>query len=165
MAKKNSSGGKGNKLILIVLLIVALLACAAAGYAWMQLKSVQHGAQTAEDNGEQQKKKETPAPVFVPLESFTVSLKPDADRDDRVLYIGVTLRVADAAAEKMVNLYLPEVRSRLLMLFSQQTATELNTLEGKEALRQKVKEALVKPFAGQEVIAISDVYYNVFILR
>ena len=55
-----------------------------------------------------------PAPVFFPLDTFTVNLG-DADR---VLYVGITLRLKDEATRSRLNDYLPEVRSRLLLLFS-----------------------------------------------
>jgi flagellar FliL protein len=62
-----------------------------------------------------------PAPVFFPLDTFTVNLG-DADR---VLYVGITLRLKDEATRSRLNDYLPEVRSRLLLLFSRQDASTL----------------------------------------
>nr|VUD23698.1 flagellar basal body-associated protein FliL [Salmonella sp. NCTC 7297] len=47
------------------------------------------------------------------------------------MYIGVTLRLKDEATRARLNEYLPEVRSRLLLLFSRQNAAELSTEAGK----------------------------------
>ncbi|SUB70810.1 flagellar basal body-associated protein FliL [Pluralibacter gergoviae] len=69
-----------------LLVLVALLACAAAGYAWWRL---QH-----QPAAEASKAPPPPAaPVFWALDTFTVNLG-DADR---VLYIGITLRLKDEA--------------------------------------------------------------------
>lgn len=51
---------------------------------------------------------------------------------DRVLYIGITLRLKDEATRSRLSEYLPEVRSRLLLLFSRQDAAVLATEEGKK---------------------------------
>lgn len=67
-------------------------------------------------------------PVFYALDTFTVNLG-DADR---VLYIGITLRLKDEATRSRLSEYLPEVRSRLLLLFSRQDAAVLATEEGKK---------------------------------
>lgn len=69
-----------------------------------------------------------PSPVFYALDTFTVNLG-DADR---VLYIGITLRLKDEATRSRLSEYLPEVRSRLLLLFSRQDAAVLATEEGKK---------------------------------
>ena len=103
-----------------------------------------------------------PAPVFFALDTFTVNLG-DADR---VLYIGVTLRLKDEASRTRLNEYLPEVRSRLLLLFSRQDANALSTEEGKQKLIAAIKETLSPPLvAGQPKQDVTDVLYTAFILR
>ena len=123
-----------------LLVLVALLACAAAGYAWWRL---QH-----QPAAEASKAPPPPAaPVFWALDTFTVNLG-DADR---VLYIGITLRLKDEATRARMNEYLPEVRSRLLLLFSRQDATQLASDTGK----QKLVEAICLLYTSD---AADDVY-------
>ncbi|MEA1063453.1 flagellar basal body-associated protein FliL [Apirhabdus apintestini] len=165
MAKTNTQGGKGSKLILSLLILISLLACGLAGFAWYQVKTWRHEDLAKAGNAGGQKQALPVAPIFVPLDTFTVSLNNDKSDGEGVLYIGITLRLTDTQSESDLQLFMPEVRSRLLMLFAEQHSAELNTQEGKEALRQKVKDALSKPFAGQRSIAVSDVLYNAFILR
>lgn len=87
-----------------------------------------------------------PSPVFYALDTFTVNLG-DADR---VLYIGITLRLKDEATRSRLSEYLPEVRSRLLLLFSRQDAAVLATEEGKKSLIAEIKATLSTPLvAGQ----------------
>ncbi|EEO5256188.1 flagellar basal body-associated protein FliL, partial [Salmonella enterica subsp. enterica serovar Typhimurium var. 5-] len=65
-----------------------------------------------------------------------------------------------------LNEYLPEVRSRLLLLFSRQNAAELSTEAGKQKLIAAIKETLAAPLvAGQPKQVVTDVLYTAFILR
>lgn len=56
-----------------------------------------------------------------------------------MLYIGITLRLKDEATRSRLSEYLPEVRSRLLLLFSRQDAAVLATEEGKKNLIAEIK--------------------------
>ena len=103
-----------------------------------------------------------PSPVFYALDTFTVNLG-DADR---VLYIGITLRLKDETTRSRLSEYLPEVRSRLLLLFSRQDAAVLATEEGKQKLIAAIKAILSTPLvAGQPKQDVTDVLYTAFILR
>lgn len=103
-----------------------------------------------------------PSPVFYALDTFTVNLG-DADR---VLYIGITLHLKDEATRSRLSEYLPEVRSRLLLLFSRQDAAVLATEEGKKNLIAEIKTTLSTPLvAGQPKQDVTDVLYTAFILR
>ena len=90
-----------------LLVLITLAACATAGYSYWRM---QQEPSTAAAKAELPP---PPAPVFFPLDTFTVNLG-DADR---VLYVGITLRLKDEATRSRLNDYLPEVRSRLLLLF------------------------------------------------
>lgn len=138
-----------------LLVIITLAACATAGYSYWRMQ--QHPTSAASEQPPP-----PPAPVFFPLDTFTVNLG-DADR---VLYIGVTLRLKDEATRARLNDYLPEVRSRLLLLFSRQDAAALSTEEGKQKLIVAIKETLSPPLvAGQPKQDVTDVLYTAFILR
>ncbi|WP_336220929.1 flagellar basal body-associated protein FliL [Citrobacter amalonaticus] len=138
-----------------LLVIITLAACATAGYSYWRMQ--QHPTSAASEQPPP-----PPAPVFFPLDTFTVNLG-DADR---VLYIGVTLRLKDEATRARLNDYLPEVRSRLLLLFSRQDAAVLSTEEGKQKLIVAIKETLSPPLvAGQPKQDVTDVLYTAFILR
>ena len=62
-----------------------------------------------------------------------------------MLYIGITLRLKDEATRSRLSEYLPEVRSRLLLLFSRQDAAVLATEEGKKNLIAEIKTTLSTP--------------------
>lgn len=157
--------GKGRTLFILVILLIALAACAIAAYSLYEMKNMQ--ARMMNDHPAT----ETPAapaaiiPVYVPLDTFTVSLKPNDEEYDRVLYIGLTLRVGKEEDKTRIEKYLPEVRSRLLMLFSGRSAEELSHQEGKAQLIQDIKQTLGKPLDGKPGVVVTDVLFNAFILR
>ncbi|WP_267236975.1 flagellar basal body-associated FliL family protein, partial [Escherichia coli] len=77
-----------------------------------------------------------------------------------------SLRLKDEATRSRLSEYLPEVRSRLLLLFSRQDAAVLATEEGKKNLIAEIKTTLSTPLvAGQPKQDVTDVLYTAFILR
>ncbi|BCU55092.1 flagellar basal body-associated protein FliL [Enterobacter kobei] len=139
-----------------LLVLITLAACATAGYSYWRMQ--QHPA----DASKKAELPPPPAPVFFALDTFTVNLG-DADR---VLYVGITLRLKDDATRTRLSEYLPEVRSRLLLLFSRQDASQLATAEGKQKLVDAIKDTLSSPLvAGQPKQEVTDVLYTAFILR
>ena len=138
-----------------LLVLITLAACATAGYSYWRMQQQPSASVKAEPAP-------PPAPVFFALDTFTVNLG-DADR---VLYIGITLLMKDEATRSRLNEYLPEVRSRLLLLFSRQNAATLATEEGKQQLITAIKETLATPLVvGQPKQVVTDVLYTAFILR
>ncbi|WP_213132363.1 flagellar basal body-associated protein FliL [Citrobacter sp. FP75] len=138
-----------------LLVLITLAACATAGYSYWRMHQQPSASVSAEPPP-------PPAPVFFALDTFTVNLG-DADR---VLYIGVTLRMKDEATRARLSEYLPEVRSRLLLLFSRQNAATLATEQGKQQLITSIKETLATPLVvGQPKQVVTDVLYTAFILR
>ncbi|MCT4702172.1 flagellar basal body-associated protein FliL [Enterobacteriaceae bacterium H20N1] len=147
--------GRKRSIWMPLLVLITLAACATAGYSYWRMQQQPATAQA-------DKPEPPPAPVFFALDTFTVNLG-DADR---VLYVGVTLRLKDDATRQRLSEFLPEVRSRLLLLFSRQDATALATDEGKQKLVEAIKNTLAPPLvAGQPQQVVSDVLYTAFILR
>lgn len=138
-----------------LLVLITLAACATAGYSYWRMH---------QQPGEEVKAEAPPppAPVFFALDTFTVNL----GEADRVFYVGITLRLKDEATRARLSEYLPEVRSRLLLLFSRQDASQLATDEGKRQLVAAIKETLSPPLVpGQPKQEVTDVLYTAFILR
>ena len=133
-----------------ILVFITLAACASAGYSYW------HSHQVAADDKAQQRV--VPSPVFYALDTFTVNLG-DADR---VLYIGITLRLKDEATRSRLSEYLPEVRSRLLLLFSRQDAavlakgTEGGHVEKALASQDAVNNGDNVPLGEDEAVAVGS---------
>ncbi|WP_171962229.1 flagellar basal body-associated FliL family protein [Bordetella trematum] len=105
-----------------------------------------------------------PAPIFIPLEAFTVTLT-DGD-NERILHLGLTLRVSDDQSRQRIERYMPEVRNRVLMVLSSQKPQVVQSLDGKLAMAKAVQASINKPFAplpdGQYV---TDVLFTAFVVQ
>lgn len=103
-------------------------------------------------------------PIYVALEPLTVNLQPN-DRN-KFLHIGVTLKVADAKAQVQVVQYLPEVRSRVLLVLSNRQSELLVSASDKAKLAAEILAVLNQPFAPNLPPAkISSVMFPVFMLQ
>lgn len=139
-----------------LLVLITLAACATAGYSYWRMHQEPSAPAAAAEPPP------PPTPVFFAMDTFTVNLG-DADR---VLYVGITLRLKDDATRARISEYLPDVRSRLLLLFSRQDATQLATDAGKQNLVAAIKETIAPPLVpGQPKQEVTDVLYTAFILR
>ena len=105
-----------------------------------------------------------PAPIFVPIEAFTVTLQ-NADTE-RIMHVGLTLRVSDEQTRTRLEKYMPEVRSRILMVLSSQSPTAVQTQQGKNDMVTAIKQAVNRPFSplpdGQYV---TDVLFTAFVVQ
>ena len=165
--KKKSTTGKSKlrSLFIVVITLLAVAACVIAAWTLYEMKNMQARLLSENDPPETTEVLEPVAPVYVPLDTFTVSLKPAGEEYDRVLYIGLTLRVNNEDDKSKIEKYLPEVRSRLLMLFSGRSADELSLNEGKSQLIQDIKQVLTTPLDEKSGVTVTDVLFNAFILR
>ncbi len=151
---------KSQTLLWIILLLILVL----GGYGgWALYKLLKGGANVI---GTGKPVPELVVPVYMPLDTFTVNLVNPENDPERVLYIGLTLRLPDQITHAELSNNLPEVRSRLLRLFSRQEIGPLSTEEGKQQLANQIKTELGKPyFQGHSNPVISDVLFTAFILR
>ena len=143
---------KSKKLVIIIGALVGVLALGAAGFYFLVMKPRAAAAAAEEDGGEAPKAAAHDAhatpPAYLPMDNMVVNLADPGG--DRVAQVGVTLVVADAHTSDTVKAFLPTIRSGVLMLISQKTATELLTPEGKEALAKAIYREASIPFGGGE---------------
>lgn len=148
------------RLVVSLLVLAALAAGGGAGYHWWSTQ------QKANDSAESPKILPPAAPIFMPLDAFTVNLMNPNNSPDRVLYIGLTLRLPDEETRRQLTEFLPEVRSRLLRLLSRQDAEQLANEQGKQQLVAQIKDVLNPPLIKEQPDqVISDVLFTAFILR
>ena len=161
MKNNNATSSKGWRSFLTILMFLfTLLASCAAGYLVWELKF-----RTPEQTGPKKVEPVEVEPIYSSMNTFTVSLKPTERENDRVLYLGVSVRVPDKKALLTLEKYLPEYRSRIFMLLTKQTYEDLSTDNGKRELINNISLELSKPLAHNQKIAPSEVLINEFILR
>src|SRR3546814_764573 len=83
-----------------------------------------------------------PTPIFSPLEPFTVTLR--GETSSRILYVAITLRVADEESRRMIMNYMPEVRDRILSRLAEQKPDYVQTVEGRSEEHTSELQSLMR---------------------
>ncbi|MFA5371071.1 MAG: flagellar basal body-associated FliL family protein [Sideroxydans sp.] len=130
---------KSKKRLIIIIALLVLIAGGGAGWYFTQ-------GHAPEDAGAKGSKKEIKAepvsqPKYIPLgDKFTVNLQ--QEEGDRYLQVGITLKILDDKLEERIKTTMPEIRSKLLLLLSSKTPSELVSVAGKQALVQQIITAI-----------------------
>jgi flagellar FliL protein len=130
-----------NKKLFLFIAIGALLLIVIVGASWYV------GTLSSSPHEEAKAAAPQPQPKFVALDPFTVNLQ-DEGSGDQFLQVGITLKLLKPELEEKVKQYLPEIRSRLLLLLSSKRASELTPAEGKTKLAREIvaaTEAILDP--------------------
>ncbi|HSH47096.1 MAG TPA: flagellar basal body-associated protein FliL [Halomonas sp.] len=145
--------------LMIVLLIFSSSAAAVALFmVFDQRDAAAQDAQAAQQA-------ELAPPIFLPIDPFTVNLAED-EYGVRLLYTGITLKLKSEHSKTLLEEYMPQVRSRLLSLFTGKEASELISPSGKQRLTAEVIEALEAPMDDERAApAIADVLFTEFIVQ
>ena len=176
--------GKGKKRLILIAAAAALvlLLAAGGGAAWWMMKKNAKSAEDgevaeasdadADDHAEAKAKKKKDdkkhAPVFLPLEMFTVNL---ADREaERYAQVGITLELADAKTGDQLKAYMPVIRNDILMLLAHKKAAELQERAGKVTLAREIRRAAMKPLDDADAepdddAAVRAVHFSSFIIQ
>lgn len=138
---------KGKKKLFVILGVVVLVLALAAGGGWYYVMK-QRAAAAAEEDGDEPVAEVVAQgpPTYLPLDNMIVNLADPGG--EKVAQVGITLEVADAHSVDSVKVYLPTIRSSILILLSQRTSEELLQREGKEKLAADVLREASKPFGG-----------------
>lgn len=150
---------KKSKKLIIILALVILLAGGGAGAWYFMTQKAAAPAHAAEKHAEEVK-----PPVFLPMEAFTVNLQ--AENGEQFLQTTFTLQVADQAQVELIKLYMPHVRSRMLLLLSAKKASEILSVEGKNKLSDEILGIFKQPFTPQgPTIKVSNVLFTSFVVQ
>lgn len=140
---------KSKKMLIIIIGAVTALVLGGGGAFFFISKQKAAQAEEGEDAPAKAKQAapKTP-PVYLPLDSMVVNLADPGG--EKVAQVGVTLEVRDAQASESVKVYLPTIRSGVLMLISQRTSAELLSQEGKQKLAEAILRETEIPFGGRQ---------------
>lgn len=165
--------GNPKKKLIIIIVAVVLLA-AAGGGAWFFMKSKEdakkaakkpgeHAEEVADEEHAEDPEHPTP-PVFITLETFTVNLQPDPD--EKFLQLDLSLQVKTPEEEAMLKGQMPAIRDRILLLLSSKQASQINTLEGKQALSKELLEEINKPLTEKgKPLKVKGVFFTSFVIQ
>ncbi|MBF8222265.1 MULTISPECIES: flagellar basal body-associated protein FliL [Halomonadaceae] len=161
MANAAAKAGGSRKTAFLIALLVILVAAVAAVNVYLLLD--QRGE--AQASGPQEAQVQSPTPIFVRVDPFTVNLQSNR-YSDRLLYVGLTLKVGDEVTQEIIQEHLPLVRSRLLLLFSEQLDEDLKAPGGRQALAQQVLTLFDEPLTRpQPTLAVEEVLFTEFIVQ
>ena len=151
-------GGKKSKIKVLALVLLVLL-LGAASATWLLLP---HKAEDKQADKHQAEAAPSGPPVFVPLEPFTVNLQPDG----QFLQATFTLQMASQEESNNLKVYMPQVRSRMLLMLSNKTVIELSTVDGKTRLGSEIARLVEQPFAaGLKPVRVSNVFFTSFVIQ
>ena len=150
---------RSSKLLIGILIAVGIVAAGAVAYILVGPK-LMGGATEASA-------KQAPAlekPIFVTLEPLTVNLQ--AEGRGRFLHVGIALKVRDEQAKAQITEFMPELRSRVLMLLSNRPPESLVSPEDKTKLAEEIQTALNAPLsAALPQQGITGVSFNTFVVQ
>jgi flagellar FliL protein len=153
-------GAKSKSKLFIIIGVAVVLLGAGGGGAWYFL------GHKNEAHAEPAHAKAAPGapPVFAQMDPFTVNLQ--ADGGEQFLQTAFTLQVGSQADVDAIKLYLPQVRSRVLLLLSSKRGAEISTVEGKKKLAEEIMAQLKQPFSpGVQPLNVSDVFFTAFVIQ
>lgn len=155
-----AKGGK-SKLLIIILISVLILVIAAVGavFALSGDKKTEEGEgeETDEYTVEDVEKTNLPGAIL-PLETFIVNLQVKGS----YLKTTVQLQFSHPEVPPSMKTDLPKVRDAVITTLSAKRAQDILSLEGKELLRQEIREAVNDSLGVEDV---TEVFFTEFIIQ
>lgn len=162
--EKPAGGGK-KKLIIIIIVVVLVLVLGGVGAFFALGGSKGEGEEggeeeaeaEAEANGEEGAAGELPGAIF-PLEVFIVNLSVKGS----FLKTSIQLEFVEPMPPPSLENDIPRIRDAIIRVLSSKTAADLLGSEGKETLREEVKEVVNDTLGADDV---SQIYFTEFIIQ
>jgi flagellar FliL protein len=154
---------KSKKKLFIVIGALVVLLGGGAG-AWLLTRGGDHPASTEAEAETEKEKGHDPslAPIFVPLETFTVNLQ----GGEQYLQTDITLQMHDQEEVDALKVYMPLIRSRLLAMLSSKHADNLVTPDDKKQLAQEILAQVKQPFYPKgKPQKVDDVLFTSFVIQ
>ena len=101
---------------------------------------------------------ETAGPAFLPLETFIVNLQVKGS----FLKTSIQLEFTEPVLPKTIESEVPKIRDAVIRVLSAKGSAEILTAEGKERLREELRDAINQTLGAEDV---SKVYFTEFIIQ
>jgi flagellar FliL protein len=145
-----------NLFVMIAIGVLALLVAGAGAYYFLVYRA--SNSESAESKSVVQ--------IFVPLEVFTVNLRPESGDSQQYLQAIMSLQVPSEKDAQALKDRMPEVRNRILFILSAKSASEVSSVDGKVNLTTEIINSIKKPFMGSETEQnITGAYFTSFIVQ
>jgi flagellar FliL protein len=162
-SKNNNSGG--NKLLLIVIVILLLLLLTIGGlvaYLLLFNNSNDEEPQTQKQEKVEKKKvkKMTEIGPIYPLDQFIVNLI--SNNADRYLKCKIAFELDSPDLQQEIDKKVPAIRDIIINILSSKTVEEIQTVKGKEKLKEEIKNKVNEILTTGE---IRHVYFTEFVIQ
>lgn len=164
-APQGSSGGKPT--LFIILAIINMLVVIGVGamlYMGQKKKASEPGIDDVIKGEHEKLKEEEKSKDFigklVPLETFLVNIS--GTRGRKLVKINMELEVTNAEVQEEVEKIKPKIRDYIIIIASSKTFNEISTREGKDALREEIKNQINLFLTKGQIV---KVYFTEFILN
>ena len=161
----SSSGGKPTLFIILAVVNMAVvLAVGVMLYMAQKKKDAEAGIDDVIAGEHQKVKEEERSKEFigrlVPLETFLVNIS--GSRGRKLVKINMELELSNADVQEEVDKIKPKIRDYIIIIISSKTFAEISTREGKNALRDEVKQQINLFLTKGQIL---NVYFTEFILN
>ena len=153
-AEPDKASNKKSKLKLIIIAAIVLVVGVGGFFGYSKFKN------KAEKKTETQKTGK--ASILCPLKSFVVNLLDKRGVGKRYLKVTLEVEVGKELDKQLIDTHDPQLRDSILLLLSSQTLEEINTMEGKLALKQELLTRM-KQILGEGVV--QRIYFTEFVVQ
>ncbi|MDM0052403.1 flagellar basal body-associated FliL family protein [Variovorax sp. J22R115] len=153
----NAPAPRSSKLLIGLMVGISLIASVAVGYFFVIGPKATAATEIAKPAAPEK-------PIFVTLEPLTVNLQ--SEGRGKFLHIGMSLKVRDEPAKAQIVEFMPELRSRALLLLSNRLPESLMSTEDKSKLAEEIRTELNRPLADNlPPQGIASVSFNTFVVQ
>jgi flagellar FliL protein len=145
---------KKSKLKLIIIATIVLLIAAGGFIGYSKHKKIKEVKASTE--------KSEKASIICPLKSFVVNLLDKRGVGKRYLKVTIALEVGKEEDKLLIERHNPQLRDTILLLLSNQTLNEINTMEGKLELKQGLLSRM-QQILGEGVVR--RIYFTEFVVQ
>ena len=164
--KRDEQQGAGKKIIIFAVLGVLILGLGIGGTVFFMISKPAPGQQSAEEMAAAKAAQEPEEIIYHELHpAFIANFSGRSNKNYMQVYI-VALASKKSAIDDL-TLHMPAVRNDILMTLGRVSSDQIETVEGKEALRLKVLATLrqtIKMKTGRED-DIKDIYFTKFVAQ
>jgi len=139
------------KLIMLASIVIILGAGGFFGWKWYSGKHAETEAAQTED-----------VSIIYPLKSFIVNLIDRTGVGKRYLKVAIELEIGGQEQKGVVAKNIPQLRDTILLLLSNRSLKEVNTLEGKLELKQSLLSRMNRVL-GEGIV--QRVYFTEFVVQ
>jgi flagellar FliL protein len=161
-----SDGGKLNmskKLMILILGVVVLfIGMMGAGFfiLWSKLPASAPAAVSPEGQHAESNQEEQGLGPLYSLGTLIVNLADEGGK--RYLRVSIEMELSDKTLQEQLEKRLPQIRDTILMILPTKTYKDINTTEGKQALRTQIISELNKYFSTG---SITNLYFTEFVVQ